>query len=70
MRHLQRLSNNPYSQHINPNSHIYTHFLIRFNIVLPSRPIPSQKSLFLRFTSENFEIIPIFSLPGYMPCPS
>ena len=60
--HSQGLSNNSYPEPYQPN---YPHWYLSLqgpsNIVLPSTPRPSQKSLSCRFT---------FLYSGYMPGPS
>ena len=68
MPHSQGPSNNPYPEPNQPKSSYWRLLIIHSNIVLSSTPRPSRNYFSYMFACQNFEIIPIFLLSGYMIC--
>ena len=69
MPYSQVLSNNPYLSRINSIPCIDTYFFkIHSNIVLPSTPRPSSRSLSCRLTCTHFQSTPTFFNTGYIFC--
>jgi hypothetical protein len=55
--------------HMNPFNTLPSYFLkIHFNIILPSTPVSSEWSLYLRLSNRNF--LPIYFLPIRAICPA